>query len=168
VRRLLAVCCLSFVLCAAAMIRAAPAASASGTWTWPVVGPVIRGYDLPESPYGSGHRGIDIAAVVGTTVVSAAPGIVSFAGPVGGALFVSVDHGAGVVSSYSFLSVVDVHKGDVVAEAAPVGRSGTGHPGITPAHLHFGVRVDGAYADPMSFLQPAGVVSLVRLAPLES
>jgi murein DD-endopeptidase MepM/ murein hydrolase activator NlpD len=167
-RRLLALCCLSLVLCAAAAIAAAPAASASGSWTWPVLGPVIRGYDPPDSPYGSGHRGIDIAAVVGTTVVSSAPGTVSFAGPVGGGLFVSVDHGAGVVSSYSFLSVVDVRKGDVVAEGAPVGRTGAGHPGMTPAHLHFGVRVDGAYADPMSYLRPAGVASLIRLAPLES
>jgi murein DD-endopeptidase MepM/ murein hydrolase activator NlpD len=167
-RRLLALCCLSLTLWAAATIGAAPAASASGAWSWPVVGPVIRGYDPPESPYGSGHRGIDIAAVVGTPVSSAAPGTVSFAGPVGGVLFVSVDHGAGVVSSYSFLSGVDAHKGDVVAEGTPLGRSGAGHSGMSPAHLHFGVRVDGAYADPMTFLEPAGVVSLIRLAPLES
>jgi murein DD-endopeptidase MepM/ murein hydrolase activator NlpD len=166
-RRLLSLFCLCFGLSLAATVATAPAASASGPWTWPVVGPVIRGYDPPESPYGSGHRGIDIAAVVGTTVASAAPGVVSFAGPVGGALFVSVDHGAGVVSSYSFLSLVAVRKGDVVAQGAPIGRTGAGHPGVTPAHLHFGVRVDGAYADPIAYLGQVSVASLIRLAPLE-
>ena len=50
---------------------AAPAASAGG-WTWPVVGPVIQTFDPPDTPYGSGHRGIDIAASVGTTVVAPA------------------------------------------------------------------------------------------------
>jgi murein DD-endopeptidase MepM/ murein hydrolase activator NlpD len=155
------------VLTLAAVVGAAPAAFAAGTWTWPVIGPVIRGYDPPDSPYGSGHRGIDIAASVGTPVVAAEAGIVSFAGPVGGQLFVSVDHGAGVVSSYSYLSLVQVHKGDLVAQGFTIARSGTGHVGETPMHLHFGVRVDGAYVDPLAFLGPPSVVSLIRLAPLE-
>ena len=159
-------CILAVVLTLAAVIGVAPAASASGTWSWPVIGPVIRGYDPPDSPYGSGHRGIDIAASLGTPVVAAEAGVVSFAGPVGGQLFVSVDHGAGIVSSYSYLSLVQVHKGDVVARGFTLGRSGTGHVGETPTHLHFGVRVDGSYADPMAFLGPPSVVTLIRLAPL--
>jgi murein DD-endopeptidase MepM/ murein hydrolase activator NlpD len=160
-------CVLVVVLTLAAILGAAPAASASGTWSWPVIGPVIRGYDPPDSPYGSGHRGIDIAASLGTPVVAVEAGVVSFAGPVGGQLFVSVDHGAGIVSSYSYLSLVQVHKGDVVARGFTLGRSGSGHVGETPAHLHFGVRVDGSYADPMTFLEPPSVVALIRLAPLE-
>jgi murein DD-endopeptidase MepM/ murein hydrolase activator NlpD len=152
----------------AAVFASAPAASASGTWTWPVSGPVIRPFDPPDSPYGSGHRGIDIGADVGTTVEAAAPGIVSFAGPVGGELFVSVDHGAGVVSSYSYLAASDVRKGDVVAGGALIGHSGAGHPGIAPPHLHFGVRVDGAYVDPLLYLSPPSLVSLIALAPLDA
>ena len=150
-----------------ALVALAPVASAAGSWSWPVTGPVIRGYDPPDSPYGSGHRGIDIAAAVGTPVLAAESGVVSFAGPVGGRLFVSVDHGSGVVSSYSYLSLVQVRKGDLVARGATLGRSGSGHAGVTPAHLHFGVRVEGAYADPMAFLGPPSVVSLIRLAPLD-
>jgi murein DD-endopeptidase MepM/ murein hydrolase activator NlpD len=165
-RRLLALFAACLVLLVLT-VATAPAASASGSWTWPVVGPVIRGFDPPESRYGSGHRGIDIAAVIGSSVVSAAPGVVSFAGRVGGELFVSVDHGGGVMSSYSFLSFIGVHRGDVVAEGAAVGRTGAGHPGAEPSHLHFGLRVDGEYVDPMSYLRPPSVVSLIRLAPLE-
>ncbi len=138
----------------------------AGDWSWPVAGPVIRGYDPPDSPYGSGHRGIDVGATVGTAVVAAAAGVVSFAGPVGGQLFVSVDHGADVISSYSFLSALGVRKGDVVARDAVIGRSGSGHAGFTPSHLHFGVRVNGEYADPMTFLSAPSVVALIHLASL--
>ena len=73
-------------------------------WTWPVTGPVIRGFDLPDDPYGSGHRGIDIAVSVGTTIVAPADGAVSFAGPVGGRLFLTIDHGGGLSSTYSWLT----------------------------------------------------------------
>ncbi len=72
----------------------ASSARASAGWLWPVVGPVIQGFDPPASPYGSGHRGIDIAAEVGTTVVAPAAGKVTFAGPVGGHLFMTIDHAA--------------------------------------------------------------------------
>jgi murein DD-endopeptidase MepM/ murein hydrolase activator NlpD len=141
-------------------------AGALGGWSWPVVGPVIRGFEPPSSPYGAGHRGIDIAAAVGTPVRAPAPGIVSFAGPVGGELFVSVDHGGGLVSTYSWVSSVLVRKGDTVGEGSVVALSGNGHVGVSPAHLHFGVKLDGAYVDPMGFLAPASVVALIRLAPV--
>ena len=70
-------------------------AHASGDWSWPVVGPVTRAFDPPDSPFGSGHRGIDIAAPVGSAVHAASTGTITFAGPVGGRLFVTVDRGAG-------------------------------------------------------------------------
>ncbi len=148
------------------LLTAAPA-HASGTWTWPVAGPVIRGFDPPDSPYSAGHRGIDIAAPVGTPVRAAASGTVSFAGPVGGQLFVSVATGSGVIASYSYLSSIGVHKGDQVAQGAVVGASGSGHAGLDPSHLHLGVRVDGEYVDPMSFLAAPNVVGFVRLAPVD-
>src|SRR5215470_806031 len=84
--------------------QVARGAMATTGWTWPVVGPVIRGFDLPDDPYGSGHRGIDIAVSVGTTIVAPADGAVSFAGPVGGRLFLTIDHGGGLSSTYSWLT----------------------------------------------------------------
>jgi murein DD-endopeptidase MepM/ murein hydrolase activator NlpD len=141
-------------------------ASASGTWTWPVVGPIIRGFDPPDSPYGSGHRGIDIAAPAGTIVRAPAPGVVSFAGSVGGHLFVTIDHGGGLLSTASFLSERLVRKGDTVIQGQPIGRSGSGHPGDLQANLHFGVRLGGTYVDPLDYLTPASVVDLIRLAPI--
>jgi len=140
-------------------------AAADGTWTWPVLGPVVRGFDPPEDPYGSGHRGIDIAAPIGTPVLAPEPGVVTFAGSVGGQLFVTLDHGAGLRSSYSWLSALAVREGDVVPRGATVGTTGAGHPGSTAPHLHLGVRLDGVYVDPLAFLGPAPVADLVHLAP---
>jgi murein DD-endopeptidase MepM/ murein hydrolase activator NlpD len=142
------------------------AAAGSGTWAWPVVGPVIRPFDPPDSPYGSGHRGIDIAAPLGSPVRAPAPGIVSFSGKVGGHVFVSVDHGGGLVSTYSWLSASLVHKGDSVASGSVLALSGPGHEGVLPSHLHFGVKLNGEYVDPLSVLLPPSVSAFIRLAPM--
>src|SRR5436190_5742102 len=94
--------------------QVARGAQAAGGWTWPVVGPVIRGFDLPDDPYGRGHRGIDIAAPVWTTIVAPADGTVVFAGPVGGHLFLTIDHGGALSSTYSWLTTNLVRKGAAV------------------------------------------------------
>jgi murein DD-endopeptidase MepM/ murein hydrolase activator NlpD len=153
----------------AVFLSAVPApARASGDWIWPVVGPVTRGFDPPASPFGSGHRGIDIAAPVGTPVRAAAAGTVTFAGPVGGRLFVTVDHGAGLESTYSFLDSIAIRRGDLVSQGQAIARSGTGHSGDIVPGLHFGVKLADTYVDPLEYLGPAEVWRFIRLAPLES
>jgi murein DD-endopeptidase MepM/ murein hydrolase activator NlpD len=137
----------------------------AGDWAWPVVGPVLRPYDPPEDPYGTGHRGIDIGAAVGTPVLAVDAGTVTFAGPVGGQLFVTVDHGAGLSSTYSWLSSVQVRRGQIVARGTQLGLTGIGHPGATAPHLHLGAKQDGAYVDPMTLLGPPPVADLIHLAP---
>ena len=145
---------------------APPAAIASGHWQWPIEGPILRGYDPPESPYGSGHRGIDIGAPVGTAIHAPESGKVTFAGKVGGHLFVTIDHGGGVSSTYSWLSAISVRKGNVVARGDVIAHSGSGHPGDVQPSLHMGVKVGGAYADPLDYLGPIDIGSFIRLAPL--
>ena len=158
------------VLCAAwsalLMVALPGPAGAAGSWTWPVAGPVIRAFDPPENPFGSGHRGIDIAAAVGTPVRAAAGGTVTFAGPVGGRLFVTIDHGGGLESTYSFLDAITVRKGEVVTKGQVVARSGTGHAGDLVPSLHFGVRLLDVYVDPLAYLEPVDVSGFIRLAPL--
>ena len=83
----------------------------------------VRGYDPPDSPYGSGHRGIDIATAIGTVVVAPDHGVVTFAGKVGGRLFLTIDHGGGVLSTCSWLTSVLVRKGDrVLCDTTPAFR----------------------------------------------
>jgi murein DD-endopeptidase MepM/ murein hydrolase activator NlpD len=141
-------------------------ARAAGTWTWPVAGPVIRGFDPPDTPFGSGHRGIDIATRVGTPVRAAAAGVVTFAGPVGGRLFVTIDHGGGLESRYSFLEIVLVRLRDPVAEGQLIARSGTGHAGDLVPNLHVAVLLSDVYVDPLDYLGPIEVWRFIRLAPL--
>ena len=143
------------------------AGPAFGTYSWPVDGPVLRPFEPPEGPFGAGHRGIDIGAPAGTFVTAPADGMVAFAGEVARALFVSVDHADGVRTTYSWLSSVEVRTGDTVIRGQVLARAGLGHPGVDPAHLHFGARYAGAYLDPMLLLERGGVDGLIRLAPLE-
>jgi murein DD-endopeptidase MepM/ murein hydrolase activator NlpD len=157
---------LAFVMLAMATGSGSAATFAvAGGWTWPVVGPVIQAFDPPDTPYGSGHRGIDIAAEVGTTIVAPADGTVTFAGPIGGYLFVTMDHGGGLSSTYSWLSAKLVRKGDRVLRDQPIAFTGWGHPDASIPHLHLGVKLDGAYVDPLSYLGPVSLASFVRLAP---
>jgi murein DD-endopeptidase MepM/ murein hydrolase activator NlpD len=133
-------------------------------WVWPVTGPVIAPFDPPDSPYGSGHRGIDIAAPLGTPVLAPAAGHVTFAGPVGGRLYVTVDHGGGVLSTSSFLSSLAVRRNDAVEAGQTLGASGTGHAGALIAHVHFSVRLDTVYVDPLDHLAPLDLSAFIRLA----
>jgi murein DD-endopeptidase MepM/ murein hydrolase activator NlpD len=137
-----------------------------GNWTWPVVGPVINPFDPPSTPFGAGHRGIDIAVPYGTTIVAPDVATVTFAGKVGGELFVTLDHGGGIESTYSWVSAILVHKRDVVARGQPIAISGRGHPGATVPHLHLGVKRNDVYQDPLDYLGAVSVSSFIRLAPL--
>lgn len=145
---------------------ATPAAIAVGHWQWPIEGPILRGYDPPDSPYGSGHSGIDIGAPAGTAVRAPESGKVTFAGKVGGHLFVTIDHGGGVTSTYSWLTSISVRKGDIVARGDVVAHSGAGHPGDLQPSLHMGVKLGGAYVDPLDYLGPIDIGNFIRLAPL--
>lgn len=148
------------------MAATSPADAAPTDWIWPVQGPVVRGFDPPDSPYGTGHRGVDIAAGVGTIVVAPAEGTVTFAGPVGGRLFVTIDHGGGWLSTVSFVSSVLVRRGDMVVAGRPIALSGWGHTDEPISHVHLGVRLDGAYVDPIPLLAPLAISAFIRLAPL--
>jgi murein DD-endopeptidase MepM/ murein hydrolase activator NlpD len=150
-----------------AHVRLAPAIPAYGTYAWPVVGPVIRGFEEPTGPYGPGHRGIDIAAPFGTPMVAAQDGVVAFAGSVGGSLFISIDHPDGVRTTYSWVSSIAVHKGQQVNRGEVIGLTGNGHPDGDQPHLHFGARVGTTYIDPMLLLVRGDVSGLIHLAPLE-
>lgn len=141
-------------------------------WTWPVRGDVITPYRNGTDPYASGqHRGIDIAAAAGTTVVAATSGEVRFAGTAGSSgLTVSVRTADGRYdTSYLHLSSTSVGEGDWVAAGQPLGAVGTsGTRSATEPHLHFGVRDAGSrhgYHDPLGFLPPPAASQPPRGAP---
>ena len=123
-------------------------------------GEVITPYRNGADPYAAGqHRGIDIAAAVGTPVVAATAGEVRFAGSAGSSgVTVSMRTADGFDTSYLHLSSLAVRAGERVSGGERLGAVGTtGERSAAAPHLHFGVREAGtryAYLDPLSLLPP--------------
>ncbi len=159
---------IALAIFSAVSLQGTPAGAtlSSGSLAWPLRGAILRAFEEPISQYSSGHRGIDIAAPLGSPVGASAPGTVTFAGSVAGSLYVTVDHGDGVKTTSSWLSAISVKKGDLVVTGQILGSSGAGHPGSAEPHLHFAVRIDGIYVDPLLYLERIDVVDLLHLAPL--
>lgn len=95
-----------------------------------------------------GHSGVDYALPIGSPVYAAQNGVVLLAHP---DLFytgqtILIDHGYGLISSYSHLNQLNVQTGDFVRRGQKIGEIGmTGR--ATGPHLHFvliwkGIRVD--------------------------
>jgi len=98
------------------------------------------------------HRGTDFRAKAGTPVYASNFGIVRLAKN----LFYSgniviVDHGKGIFTNYAHLSKTQVIAGQHVARGDQIGLSGaTGR--VSGPHLHWGVKINGSYVDPLQFL----------------
>lgn len=126
----------------------APAVS-SGAWTKPVNGRFTSGYGYRTHPiYGTGrmHYGVDFANSIGTPVVSAADGVVSYAAPFstyGNAIMVTHNiDGQTYTSLYAHLSAINVSVGQTVSKGQKIGAVGnTGN--STGPHLHFELHVGG-------------------------
>lgn len=109
--------------------------------------PILKKYKL--------HTGIDIGASKGTDILAANDGkVIKAAYNAGGyGYYVMIDHGGGIVTLYAhssklLVSVGDVVKrGDVIAKVGSTGQS-------TGPHLHFEVRINGEYVDPMGYVTP--------------
>jgi len=146
---------LATVLAVAVLAGFAPPASAQPvTYVAPVSAPVIDRFRPPATPYGAGNRGLTYGTAPGTTVQASAPGRVTFAGPVAGALHAVVQHADGVRTSYSFLRTIAVATGQTVAQGAVIGTTGP--------NFHFGARIGDAYVDPAVLLESSpGRVHLV-------
>ena len=110
------------------------------------------------SPYGLRgarfHAGVDLAAALGTPVAAAGSGEVVWAGwrDGGWGNAVMIAHGGGVRSLVAHLSRVDVRVGDRVHAGERVGLAGSTGDASGP-HVHFEVRLRGAYVDPMTALR---------------
>ncbi len=143
-------------------------ADAAEVWTRPVAGRVVRPFVAPRNRYGAGHRGVDLAAPLGTPVMSAGDGRVVFAGAVAGSLHVVVDHGHGLRTSLSFLATIRVRVGQVVVGGEPVGTAGGTGVDHDVGVVHLGLRVGDVYVDPMRLFARVDLTQVVRLAPLRN
>jgi murein DD-endopeptidase MepM/ murein hydrolase activator NlpD len=114
------------------------------------------GFGYRSDPFTGGgamHSGLDFKGPLGTDILAAADGTVSFAGWQGGyGNTVELTHANGLVTRYAHLSRVTVSLGVEVKRGVGIGRMGsTGR--STGSHLHFEVRVNGSAINPMKFLE---------------
>ncbi|WP_408649288.1 murein hydrolase activator EnvC family protein [Streptomyces herbicida] len=115
---------------------------------------VLRGWEPPATPYGPGHRGVDLAAAPGAPVRSVAAGRVSFAGRVAGRGVISVElEGTDLRTTYEPV-LPSVKKGDEVAAGEVVGVLEPTGSHCGSACLHWGLLRGETYLDPLSLLPP--------------
>ena len=98
------------------------------------------------------HNGIDIGAPYGSDIVAAHDGVVAWAyySQTAGN-FIGIDHGDGLYTVYMHCSKLLVSENQTVKAGETIGLVGsTGR--STGPHLHFGVRLNGEYVNPMEYL----------------
>ncbi|MEI8327062.1 MAG: M23 family metallopeptidase, partial [Betaproteobacteria bacterium] len=106
------------------------------------------------------HQGVDYAAPTGTPVRSVGDGVVEFAGLQNGfGNVVMVKHHNNQTTVYAHLSKIAAKAGQSVAQGQNIGAVGaTGW--ATGPHLHFELRVNGKYQDPLSVARQSETIPL--------
>ncbi len=127
-----------------------------GTFTWPCpsshyisspfgnrLHPILKKYKM--------HTGVDIAAATGKNIVAAATGkVITSKYLTGYGYTIMIDHGGGIVTLYGHCSKLIAKQGDIVKRGDTIAKVGSTGDSTGP-HLHFEVRVNGDYVDPMSY-----------------
>lgn len=128
-----------------------------GTFVWPCPSSrrVTSDFGVRESPTAgasTNHKGIDIGAPYGASIVAAADGVVAFAGYSDSCgNYVMIDHGGGIYTVYMHASQLCVSSNEKVSAGQQIAKVGS--TGIsTGNHLHFGVSENGIYVSPWNYL----------------
>ncbi|MCQ2401188.1 MAG: peptidoglycan DD-metalloendopeptidase family protein [Lachnospiraceae bacterium] len=126
-------------------------------WPVPSSGRVTSYFGSREAPVAgasTSHKGIDIGAGSGSDIKAAAGGsvvIATYSSSAGN--YIMISHGGGVYTVYMHMKSMAVSEGDEVSKGQVIGYVGsTGY--STGPHLHFGIRVDGSYVDPLDYVSP--------------
>ncbi len=129
-----------------------------GDFLWPLPSPYYTNYLTQgfkyrvhqfTGKYGL-HGAIDIGCPKGTNIYAANDGTVvtsTYIGSYGN--YVMIDHGGNVYTLYAHMSQRLVSKGDKVTRGQVIGKVGsTGY--SSGPHLHFEIRENGTYVDPLT------------------
>ena len=129
------------------------------SFTWPLpsssrITSNFGGRSSPTEGASSNHQGIDVGAPEGSPIKAAASGTVvisTYSKSAGN--YVMINHGGGVYTVYMHMSSIAVSSGQSVGMGETIGYVGsTGY--STGPHLHFGVRVNGSYVNPLNYVSP--------------
>lgn len=132
-----------------------------GVWPLKPEPEVVHDFDPPEDPWGSGHRGVDLAGAAGQPVHSALVGTVAFVGRIAGKPVVTVSHGE-TRTTYEPVSS-DLAVGDPVSAGLRIGSLE-----LTFSHCFPNPCLHWGWLRGETYLDPLGLVSntRVRLLPL--
>ena len=129
-----------------------------GKFLWPLPSPYYSNYITQGFKYRihqftgkySLHGGIDVGCPSGTSIYAANAGTVVTSTMVKSyGNYVMIDHGGGVYTLYAHMSRRMVSVGDKVTRGQVIGKVGmTGY--ATGPHLHFEIRKNGNYVNPMN------------------
>lgn len=136
-----------------------------GVWPLSPTPDVVDRFDPPDDPWGSGHRGVDLAGRAGQLVRTALPGRVAYVGRIAGRGVVTVAHrgaAGGTRTTYEPVAAT-VPVGDRVAPGDVLGRLQlVGSHCFPAACLHWGWLRGTTYLDPLRLVGGGPV----RLLPL--
>lgn len=120
-------------------------------WVWPVGGHhlIVRDFVAPETPWGPGHRGIDIDASASPTLRAPVSGRLRFVGDVVSRGVVTIETSEGYLVSMEPVTI-DLPSGSRVNAGQVIGSVDSGH--CRTRCLHLGLRIDGHYVSPARFL----------------
>jgi murein DD-endopeptidase MepM/ murein hydrolase activator NlpD len=133
---------------------------------WPLAPPhpVLRPFQPPSTPYGPGHRGVDLGGQVGEPVLAAGSGLVLYAGPLADRSLVSIEHEGGLRTTYEPIQP-SVRVGQYVRQGQVIGVLMGGHTGCPATAptvcLHWGAHRQQVYLDPLRLVESGRV----RLLP---
>ncbi len=123
-------------------------------WPMPCSTKIVSYYGprvAPTAGASTFHRGIDIDCPMASQVIAVAKGEVIYVGYLGTAgNAVIIDHGSGISSCYFHLSDFICKKGDSVEAGEVIALSGSTGVSTGP-HLHFAVRENGQYVNPLKY-----------------
>ncbi len=124
-------------------------------FAWPSGGEITDPFGLCRSwDCSYRHKGLDLALDFYEPIVASADGVVTFAGgdaALGLGWYVEIEHEYGWRTTYAHLIEFAVYPGQFVSQGDVIGYNGsTGH--STGPHLHFEVRHNDWYVDPLVVL----------------
>ena len=137
----------------------------AGNWTRPAAGRFTSGFGRRDiGPIGSkNHLGIDIANSIGTPVVAAADGVVSYVGSMNGyGNVVMVTHsieGQLFTTTYAHLSGFNTSVGASVSKGQQIARLGNSGNSTGP-HVHFEIHVGEWNGSRSNAVNPLNYISL--------
>lgn len=112
----------------------------------PIDGEITRRFEAPPCPYCAGHRGVTVSTRVGDDIVAISDGVVTFAGEVGGLVYVVQRIAPDVRVTYGWVS--SLAEGVVEGKLLERGTSIA----VAAESMYLGVRVGDQYVEPLRYL----------------